>query len=217
MNRRLLIPLAVFVVLAGFLFAGLWRDPREVPSPLIDKPAPAFSLAQLHTPQQALGTAEMKGKVWLMNVWASWCVSCREEHPLLVALGEGEDRPDHRARLQGRARRRQALARRQRRSVRPLGDGPRRTRRHRLRRLRRARDVPDRQGRHHPLQADRPDHEGRARKEDPADDPRAAEVDELRASSGSRSSRARSRSRRSRHAPPTRSRPRWIRSGRRAR
>ncbi len=86
MNRKLLIPLAVFIVLAGFLFAGLWRDPREVPSPLIDKPAPAFALAQLHAPQQALGTADMKGKVWLFNVWASWCVSCREEHPLLVAL-----------------------------------------------------------------------------------------------------------------------------------
>ena len=86
MNRKLLIPLAVFIVLAGFLFAGLWRDPREVPSPLIDKPAPAFALAQLHTPQQVLGTADMKGKVWLFNVWASWCVSCREEHPLLVAL-----------------------------------------------------------------------------------------------------------------------------------
>ena len=86
MNRRMLLPLAIFVVLAGFLFAGLWRDPREVPSPLIGKPAPAFKLTQLHTPQQALGTADMKGQVWLMNVWASWCVSCREEHPLLVAL-----------------------------------------------------------------------------------------------------------------------------------
>jgi len=88
MNRRLLIPLVVFVVLAGFLFAGLWRDPREVPSPLIDKPAPTFTLAQLHVPQQMLGSADMKGKVWLFNVWASWCVSCREEHPLLVALAK---------------------------------------------------------------------------------------------------------------------------------
>jgi cytochrome c biogenesis protein CcmG/thiol:disulfide interchange protein DsbE len=88
MNRRLLIPLVVFVALAGFLFAGLWRDPREVPSPLIDKPAPAFTLNQLHSPQQMLGTHDMKGKVWLFNVWASWCVSCREEHPLLVALAK---------------------------------------------------------------------------------------------------------------------------------
>ncbi len=88
MNRKLLIPLAVFIVLAGFLFAGLWRDPREIPSPLIDKPAPMFTLAQLHTPGQSLGTSDMKGKVWLFNVWASWCVSCREEHPLLVALSK---------------------------------------------------------------------------------------------------------------------------------
>jgi cytochrome c biogenesis protein CcmG/thiol:disulfide interchange protein DsbE len=87
-NRRLLIPLAVFIVIAGFLFAGLWRDPREVPSPLVGKPAPAFTLAQLHAPQRSLGTADMKGKVWLLNVWASWCVSCREEHPLLVALAK---------------------------------------------------------------------------------------------------------------------------------
>jgi cytochrome c biogenesis protein CcmG/thiol:disulfide interchange protein DsbE len=88
MNRRLLIPLAIFVVLAGFLFAGLWRDPREVPSPLINKPAPSFVLAQLHAPEKSLGSADMKGKVWLFNVWASWCVACREEHPLLVALAK---------------------------------------------------------------------------------------------------------------------------------
>ncbi len=86
MNKKLLIPLAVFFVLAGFLFAGLWRDPREVPSPLINKPAPQFTLAQLHDPATRLGSADMKGQVWLLNVWASWCVSCREEHPLLVAL-----------------------------------------------------------------------------------------------------------------------------------
>ena len=88
MNRKLLIPLAVFIVLAAFLFVGLWRDPREIPSPLIDKPAPAFSLGQLHAPAQTLGNEDMKGKVWLFNVWASWCVSCREEHPLLVALAK---------------------------------------------------------------------------------------------------------------------------------
>jgi cytochrome c biogenesis protein CcmG/thiol:disulfide interchange protein DsbE len=88
MNKKLLIPFAVFVVLCGFLFVGLFRDPREVPSPLIDKPAPAFTLKQLHVPDKALGTADMKGQVWLLNVWASWCVSCREEHPLLVELGK---------------------------------------------------------------------------------------------------------------------------------
>ena len=84
---KFLIPLGLFVVLLGFLFVGLGLNPREVPSPLIDKPAPVFTLTQLHAPGKTLGTADMKGQVWLLNVWASWCVSCREEHPLLVELG----------------------------------------------------------------------------------------------------------------------------------
>jgi cytochrome c biogenesis protein CcmG/thiol:disulfide interchange protein DsbE len=86
-NKKLLIPLAVFLVLCGFFFVGLFLNPREIPSPLIDKPAPQFKLTQLHTPGETISTADMKGKVWLLNVWASWCVSCREEHPLLVELG----------------------------------------------------------------------------------------------------------------------------------
>jgi len=90
MNKKLLIPLAIFVVLAGFLFVGLSRDPREIPSPLIDKPAPIFSLAQLHEPEKTLGTPDFKGQVWLLNVWASWCVSCREEHPILIALSKSK-------------------------------------------------------------------------------------------------------------------------------
>jgi cytochrome c biogenesis protein CcmG/thiol:disulfide interchange protein DsbE len=87
-SLRLLIPLAVFVVIVGFLWAGLGRDPREVPSPLIGKAAPAFELVQLQQPGKKLGTADMKGQVWLLNVWASWCVSCRVEHPLLVELAK---------------------------------------------------------------------------------------------------------------------------------
>jgi cytochrome c biogenesis protein CcmG, thiol:disulfide interchange protein DsbE len=90
MNKKLLLPLGIFLVLCGFLFAGLWRDPREVPSPLINKPAPQFSLAQLREPAKQLGTADMKGQVWLLNVWASWCVACREEHPLLVELAKAK-------------------------------------------------------------------------------------------------------------------------------
>jgi len=86
MSKKLLIPVVVFVALCGFLLVGLWRDPREVPSPLIGKPAPAFTLAQLHEPSKTLAPADLKGQVWLLNVWASWCVSCREEHPLLVEL-----------------------------------------------------------------------------------------------------------------------------------
>ena len=83
---KYLIPLAIFVALAGFFSVGLMRDPREVPSPFIDKPAPAFKLAQLHQAQAVFAPEDMKGKVWLLNVWASWCVSCRVEHPLLVEM-----------------------------------------------------------------------------------------------------------------------------------
>lgn len=84
------LPLAVFLVLLAFLFVGLFRDPREVPSPLVDKPAPSFSLAKLHQPGERLSNADMRGQVWLLNVWASWCVSCRVEHPLLVALAKAD-------------------------------------------------------------------------------------------------------------------------------
>ena len=80
------LPLGIFAVIAAFLAIGLFLDPREVPSPLINKPAPAFSLPQLHQPAQTFSHADMKGKVWLLNVWASWCVACREEHPVLVEL-----------------------------------------------------------------------------------------------------------------------------------
>ena len=89
-SLRLLIPLAVFIVIVGFLWAGLGRDPREVPSPLVGKPAPVFDLVQLKQPDKKLSTADMKGQVWLLNVWASWCVSCRVEHPLLVALAKAD-------------------------------------------------------------------------------------------------------------------------------
>jgi len=84
------LPLAIFAVVVAFLYVGLSRDPREVPSPLIGKPAPQFSLAQLHEPAKTLGSADMKGRVWLLNVWASWCVSCRVEHPLLLELGKAK-------------------------------------------------------------------------------------------------------------------------------
>ena len=87
-NFRWSIPLAVFVLLVAFLWVGLGRDPREVPSPLIGKPAPAFKLAQLHAPDALLSNDDLKGKVWLLNVWASWCVSCRVEHPWLVQLAK---------------------------------------------------------------------------------------------------------------------------------
>ena len=81
---KFLIPLAVFLVLVGFLAVGLKLDPREVPSPLIGKPAPDFELTRLDAPDQKLRRDEMLGKVWVLNVWASWCAPCREEHPLVV-------------------------------------------------------------------------------------------------------------------------------------
>ena len=84
--KRFLFPLGIFLVLSVFLAVGLKLDPREVPSPLIDKPAPPFQLAQLRDPGKTLGPGDLKGKVWIFNVWASWCVACLQEHPLLVQL-----------------------------------------------------------------------------------------------------------------------------------
>jgi cytochrome c biogenesis protein CcmG/thiol:disulfide interchange protein DsbE len=81
---RFLIPLALFVVIVVFLAIGLKLNPREVPSPLIDKPAPAFQLARLDRPQETVRAEDLRGKVWLLNVWASWCVACLQEHPVLV-------------------------------------------------------------------------------------------------------------------------------------
>ena len=86
--NRFLLPLLAFLVLAGFLAFGLKLDPREVPSPLIDKPAPAFSTTLLAKPEQTMGKQDLAGKVWMLNVWASWCVACREEHPLLVEFSK---------------------------------------------------------------------------------------------------------------------------------
>ena len=97
--KRFLIPLGLFLVLAVFLAIGLNRDPHEVPSPLVGKPAPAFSLPRLDadpqavTPAARFGPNDMAGKVWLLNVWASWCVSCREEHPVLVAFAKSGAAP----------------------------------------------------------------------------------------------------------------------------
>lgn len=86
MKLRLFLPLAAFVVLAAVLGVGLQLNPREVPSPFIGKPAPAFNLPLVHDPQRQISSESLRGKVWLLNVWASWCVACRVEHPVLVDL-----------------------------------------------------------------------------------------------------------------------------------
>ena len=91
--KKALIPLGIFLVLVVFLAIGLTRDPREVPSPLINKPAPAFSAPQLQSPDQTFSTKDMLGKVWLLNTWASWCVACRQEHPILMEFAKTKTLP----------------------------------------------------------------------------------------------------------------------------
>ena len=104
MKRLLFLPLILFVVLVLFLLVGLRRDPHEVPSPLINKAAPDFQLPQLQQATATFSAKEMRGRVWLLNFWGTWCVACREEHPLLVEYSKtgavpiyGVDYKDERA------------------------------------------------------------------------------------------------------------------------
>ncbi|GAB4213529.1 MAG: DsbE family thiol:disulfide interchange protein [Rhodoferax sp.] len=86
-------PLAIFAVLVVFLAIGLTRDPREIPSPLVGKPAPSFTAAVLNGNGLQFSNKDMLGKVWLLNTWASWCVACRQEHPLLVEFSKTKTIP----------------------------------------------------------------------------------------------------------------------------
>jgi cytochrome c biogenesis protein CcmG/thiol:disulfide interchange protein DsbE len=89
------IPLLVFFVMAVFLGIGLTMNPRNIPSPLIGKPVPEFTLPPVKGRTQGLATADLRGQVSIVNVFASWCVACREEHPLLMELGEKGVVPIH--------------------------------------------------------------------------------------------------------------------------
>jgi cytochrome c biogenesis protein CcmG/thiol:disulfide interchange protein DsbE len=91
--NRFLLPLGIFVVLVALLAVGLNLNPREVPSPLVGKPAPDFTVPQLNAADKTFSPKEMLGKVWLFNVWASWCVSCREEHPVIVEYAKAGKLP----------------------------------------------------------------------------------------------------------------------------
>ena len=85
---KLFLPLAVFVLLAGFLFAGLFLDKETLPSPLLDEPFPAFNLGTLNNPETSITEQALKGEIALVNVWATWCMSCQVEHPWLLKIAD---------------------------------------------------------------------------------------------------------------------------------
>ncbi len=89
MKRLLmLLPLAIFLLVAVFLYRGLFLDPTELPSALIGKPLPSFSLPSVEDPQRLISVEDVKGKPALVNVWATWCVACKVEHPVLNKLAQ---------------------------------------------------------------------------------------------------------------------------------
>jgi cytochrome c biogenesis protein CcmG, thiol:disulfide interchange protein DsbE len=88
--KKYLVPLAIFVVLGLLLAYGLNLDPRKIPSPLIGKSLPAFSLTTVADPARKVGRDDLLGRAYLLNVWASWCVACRQEHPLLNELARNK-------------------------------------------------------------------------------------------------------------------------------
>jgi cytochrome c biogenesis protein CcmG/thiol:disulfide interchange protein DsbE len=93
MKKLFLIPLVLFFGLVIFLAVGLQRDPKEIPSPLVGKPAPAFKLFTLAANGQTFEPKDMQGQVWMLNVWATWCVACKVEHPLLVEFSKMQNLP----------------------------------------------------------------------------------------------------------------------------
>ena len=85
-SLRFLVPAVLFAALVGFFIIGLHRDPTEIRSPLIGRPAPTFALESLDDPALRVGTADFTGRPWLLNVWATWCGGCREEHETLLEI-----------------------------------------------------------------------------------------------------------------------------------
>jgi cytochrome c biogenesis protein CcmG/thiol:disulfide interchange protein DsbE len=85
---KFIVPFAVFALLGAFLFVGLYRDPSYVPSPLIGKAAPQFTLPSLQDANFPVSSRELLGQPWVLNVWGTWCVGCREEHDTLIAIAK---------------------------------------------------------------------------------------------------------------------------------
>ncbi len=90
---RYLVPLILVAVMIPVFIIGLNRDPSEVPSPFLNKPAPEFELPRLKDPSRTVGSADYAGQVVLVNVWATWCAGCRQEHDYLLKLASEPDIP----------------------------------------------------------------------------------------------------------------------------
>ena len=90
---KFIVPLAVFAILGLFLFAGLYRDPSLVPSPLIGKAAPEFTLPSLQDPAYPVSSKDLAGRPWVLNVWGTWCAGCRQEHPVLLQIARSTSVP----------------------------------------------------------------------------------------------------------------------------
>lgn len=91
--KKFIIPIGLFALLGVLLAFGLKLDPHKIPSPLVNKPLPTFSLPTLDNPSRLLANSDFTGKVVLINVWASWCVACRQEHPFLMTLARAKQVP----------------------------------------------------------------------------------------------------------------------------
>jgi len=91
--KKFLLPIGIFALLGILLAYGLRLDPRRIPSPLVDKPLPAFSLPTLTNPNKSLANTNFHGQVAMINVWASWCVACKQEHPVLLRIASEKRAP----------------------------------------------------------------------------------------------------------------------------